>query len=91
MITCELCGERFSDTRQLAKHRGDVHASVYCHVCEQCTDIRYREKAKLTQHLRRIHKIPVHQCQGCDHEVGHDLYDLFIWILTLYDILPLSL
>lgn len=70
MITCELCGERFSDARQLAKHRGDVHASVYCYICEQCTDIRYREKAKLTQHLRRIHKIPVHQCQGCDHEAS---------------------
>nr|XP_045613509.1 zinc finger protein 69-like [Procambarus clarkii]XP_045613511.1 zinc finger protein 69-like [Procambarus clarkii]XP_045613512.1 zinc finger protein 69-like [Procambarus clarkii] len=68
MMTCELCGERFSDAKQLAKHRGDVHASVYCHVCEKCTDTRYREKAKLTQHLRRIHKVPVHQCPACDHE-----------------------
>ncbi|KAG7171885.1 zinc finger protein 668-like [Homarus americanus] len=70
MITCELCGERFGDSRKLAKHGKNMHASVYCYVCDQCTDIRYREKAKLTQHLRRIHKVSVHQCQACDHEAS---------------------
>ncbi|XP_053645730.1 zinc finger protein 14 isoform X2 [Cherax quadricarinatus] len=70
MITCELCGERFNDYKQLGKHRGDVHASVYCHVCKQCTDTRYREKAKLTQHLRLIHKVLVHQCPACNHEAS---------------------
>ncbi|ROT77911.1 hypothetical protein C7M84_003391 [Penaeus vannamei] len=66
--SCEICKEVFDDAKQLLKHRGDVHPSIYCYVCQQCDDVRYREKAKLTQHVRLIHKVPVHKCPGCNHE-----------------------
>lgn len=75
--SCEICKEVFDDAKQLLKHRGDVHPSIYCYVCQQCDDVRYREKAKLTQHVRLIHKVPVHKCPGCNHEVG------FAWTFSL--------
>ncbi|XP_045119707.1 zinc finger protein 62 homolog isoform X2 [Portunus trituberculatus] len=65
---CELCGDQFSNAKQLGRHRREAHSAVYCHVCEWCPNICYREKSKLTQHLRRLHNITAHKCPGCMHQ-----------------------
>lgn len=65
---CELCGGQFSDAKQLGQHRREAHPAVYCHVCAWCPHTCYREKSKLTQHLRRLHNITAHKCPGCVHQ-----------------------
>lgn len=66
--SCELCEGQFSDAKQLGRHRREAHSAVYCHVCEWCPNTCYREKSKLTQHLRRLHNITAHKCPGCVHQ-----------------------
>lgn len=66
--TCELCGLQFSDAKELGGHRGKAHSAVYRHTCQWCPNTYYREKSKLTQHLRRSHSITAHQCPGCKHQ-----------------------
>ncbi|KAK3858028.1 hypothetical protein Pcinc_035753 [Petrolisthes cinctipes] len=69
-MDCEICGAVFGNMAQLGQHRGQVHPAAYPHACLTCPQARYKEKAKLTQHMRRIHHLVTHICPGCDYTAG---------------------
>ncbi|KAK4291441.1 hypothetical protein Pmani_035726 [Petrolisthes manimaculis] len=69
-LECEICGLAFNNMSDLGQHRGQCHPSVYPHACLTCPQARYKEKAKLTQHMRRIHHLVTHICPGCHYTAG---------------------
>ncbi|XP_068245803.1 uncharacterized protein [Palaemon carinicauda] len=62
---CKLCNQVFTSSKEVAEHRR-MHGDIYKFVCDKCPNVRYRHKAKLTQHFKLRHKVHVHQCPGCD-------------------------
>ncbi|XP_064111027.1 PR domain zinc finger protein 5-like [Macrobrachium nipponense] len=63
----DLCNQVLDSSPETVEHRV-MNGDTYKYVCDQCPNVRYRHKAKLTQHFKLRHKYHVHQCPGCDTE-----------------------
>ncbi len=66
---CEICNQKFSRSRDVARHKRDVHGEGK-YLCEVCGTV-FSQPMSLEQHRKKMHGIlPTYTCDICNRKLS---------------------